>query len=502
MILSTKELRSNLEKKFDIEIFFDIGEISQKPNRLLQILDPIYKPVYQANERIVAFTSREISIDLWKHLYETMNFLDISNWFVLICGPEFLRNSLIDSHRKFSKDPIPFQFVPTNLEPTQVMQEGYLFPDTMCAIPWTNLEIRANGDITPCCASESISLGNIQKNSLEEAFFSDKMEDLRQRLYQGLQPSECKSCWKVEEQGLTSIRMHNIKRLKKNLLLNYLENPTLSTLDIKFNNTCNFKCRICSSENSSLFAQEQHRHLKVPLVTNAKWEDSQIFLDQVIEHLPKIKNIDMYGGEPFLIKRFSRVLEIAVKKEYASNIRLHYNSNGSIWPAEFIEFWPYFQEVDIHFSIDNVGSRFELERGGSWKAVEQNIVNLQKLNMANLKMKIMPAIGVMNVYYLDELYRWANDHGLDIFVSYVKSKNGLGLDSLTESAKKILFDKYQNHPWAEIQNILKMIDRIPNSDGRLFCDTMAWFDRVRKQNFYESHPEVALAMGYVYNSAT
>ncbi len=497
MTLSVDKLKQRLEEKFDLLVYFDVAEVSFHPGKLLQLLDPIYKNSYENNQRIVIFTSWEIPTELWKHLYQTINFLDISNWFVLICGPSSLEKSLLASCREFSHDPVPFQFMKVDLDSTQQIQSTYLLPDTICAIPWTNLEIRANGEITPCCSSESISLGNIKRTSLDQAFFSDKMENLREDFLKGLTPKECANCWKIESQGLTSIRMHNIKRLKKNLLLKYLDAPTLSTVDIKFNNTCNFKCRICGSESSSLFAQEQHQHLKVPLVVNEKWEESPAFLNQIIQHLPTIENIDMYGGEPFLIKKFSRVLEMAVSGGYAKKIRLHYNSNGSIWPKDFIPLWPHFQEVNIHFSIDDIGDRFELQRGGSWDTVESNIKNLQSLKMPNLNICVMPTISVMNVYYLDELYQWATDQNLDIFVNYVRSKKGFELDSLTKSAKDIIFEKYQNHPWQEIKNILEIIKNLPDSDGKSFCDTIRWFDQVRGQSFSQSHKEIAQAMGYV-----
>jgi len=289
--------------------------------------------------------------------------------------------------------------------------------------------------------------------------------------------------------------MHNVKRLKKNFLLKYLDQPQLATMDIKFNNTCNFKCRICSSESSSLFAVEEHKFRGIPLVSQTNWGESDEFISQMILHLPSINNIDMYGGEPFLVKKFKEVLKLAVDQDHAKNIRLHYNSNGSVWPDQFLPFWPSFKEVDIHFSIDAIGTQFELQRGGKWVEVENNILRLRDLDLLNLSISLMPTIGAMNLYYIDQVYDWATKHGFPIFVSHARG-SGLELRDLTREAKDLIIEKFKDHPWGEIQSIIKIIQEIPDSNGKSFRSKIKWFDQVRKENFSDSHNEIAIAMGY------
>ena len=187
--------------------------------------------------------------------------------------------------------------------------------------------------------------------SCQDAFHSDAIKSLRQEFLAGGKPAICNVCWKNEERGVSSIRTHNIKRFKKQFLLEYLQTPAITSIDIKFNNTCNFKCRICAPNSSSLYAIERHKFSGMPLTTQSKWSESDEFLQQIIEILPSLTFIDMYGGEPFLIKKFTKVLQIAIEQGYAKNIRLHYNSNGSIWPEEFIPYWKHFKEIDIHFSV-------------------------------------------------------------------------------------------------------------------------------------------------------
>ena len=108
----------------------------------------------------------------------------------------------------------------------------------------------------------------------------------------------------------------------------------------------------------------------------------------------------------------------------------------------------------------------------------------------------MPTISVMNIYYIDQVYDWAVKHGFPIFVSHVQGES-IDLRNLTWQSKKIIIDKYKDHPWREMQNLINIIQELPDSDGKKFQSKMQWFDQIRGEKFSNSHPEIAKAMGYV-----
>jgi MoaA/NifB/PqqE/SkfB family radical SAM enzyme len=488
-----------LEKKYNIKGFIDIADLSTGPGKAISFFDPLYQPEYQNDDRIIIYTSREISNEFLAHLYQTTDFLDISNWFVLICSPRDIQNQLETVSRSATTDSSPFQCMKVDLDPTALIENNYSLPDTICAIPWLNIGIKSDGVIFPCCVSNDV-YGNIKTDNLSEVFQGAKAFEIRQEFLEGKRPTGCSSCWVKEDQGLSSARTHNAKRLKKDFLTKYLEQPTIASCDLKFQNTCNFKCRICSSESSSLFAQEESKFKSIPLTPQLNWSEDISFINQINQLLPDIKNIDMYGGEPFLIKKFVNVLETAVNKGYAKDIRLHYNTNGSVWPEKFIPYWKQFNHVDIHFSIDAVGKRFELQRGGSWQDVESNILRLKNLNLPNMSFSIMPTISIMNVYYIDEVVDWAEKHNFQVFVGYVLNPSEYGLQNLTKEAQLLILQKFQNYHWPEMRNILETIRSSKPEDNKKFVETTKWFDQIRQENFAESHHEIAKAMGYVYNN--
>lgn len=495
MTFTIPELKAALEKKFTIKGMVDLSDLTTDPGSAMAFFNSVYQRCYDPHDRIVIFTSQDISIELLHHLYDTTNFLDISNFFVMICGPNNLETSISEACFNYSNDPVPFQFYPVTLETTKNINYQFLLPATICAIPWTHLQIKNNGDITPCCVMTDATIGNIDSMTMEEAFTSDRLNDLRTQLLQGKKPKECSRCWEQEDQGRTSIRIHNLNRLKNNFLSHRLQDPKIVSLHLELGNTCNFKCRICSSFYSSLFAQEEKEFNGIVVKAREKWEDRDEFINQISGYMCQIQNIDMYGGEPFLIKKFQKVLQFAVDNGYANNIRLHYNSNGSIWPEDLIPLWKHFKEVDILFSIDDIGPRFELQRGGNWSQVENNILRLKNLEIENLRVNIMPTVSVMNVYYLDQLYDWAVSNNLHILINYVQSSRGYEISSLTERARQELMVKYQDHPWEELRNLSQSLKSLPFHSTDYFWKSTQWFDKVRQENFASTHPEISSLMG-------
>lgn len=497
--MNPEQLTAHFDTQFEIVGQTDLSVLSESPGSALKFFRSVYRTEYNTNCRIIIYTDQyQISTELIEHVYKTANFVDVSNWFVVLVTPNDIAKQLAQICDLVSSDSVPFQNSVLKIENCQPLKNDFIVPKTVCAVPWTNLEIKSNGSISPCCKSTLI-VGNISDISLEQAFHSEAMQMLRQEFISGSKPMACNGCWRDESRGLTSIRQHNTKRLKEAFLTDYIEQPKIATIDLKFQNTCNFKCRICNPGASSLFADESRKHFDIEILPSLKWSDSNKFIDEFNGLLCDLVNIDMYGGEPFLIKKFSQVLKTAVDTNVAKNIRLHYNSNGSVWPEEFLPYWPSFKQVDIHFSIDAVGSRFELERGSTWEQVESNILRIKNLNLPNLSISVMPTVGAMNVYYIDEVLAWAQKHNFQIFVSYAMHAE-LSLRNLTADAKTAIIDKHKNSSWPEMQNILKALQQIPDSDGKAFQKLTKHFDTVRNENFSKTHPEIAKVMGYVYNN--
>jgi MoaA/NifB/PqqE/SkfB family radical SAM enzyme len=496
---SIRELYSTLTSQYNIKSFVDLGDVTSSPQEIYQIFQKHYQASFEPNDRLVFYTSWEIPTSVLIHLYQAASLIDISNYFILLCSPYDISSMVTDTANNHSTDPVPFQTLTVPLlRNTGNLLENYVLPESVCPLPWMHLEVDNSGNIRPCCVFQG-NFGNIDTQTLSDTFNSHDMIALRNEFLSGQKPRGCKICWNNEQQGLSSNRKYNVGLLKKSLMTEFLSEPKIASLDLKPGNACNFKCRICNPESSSLYADELSRVLKINPPAIKQWGNDDRCVEQLIALLPTLRNVDMYGGEPFLIKKFNSFLNSAIEQGHAKHIRLHYNTNGSVYPEHLIEYWKYFQHIDLQVSIDNVGPRFELERGGSWSKVEQNIKQLLKLNLPNLSISVMPAINIMNIFYIGELVDWASSLGLKVNPLYVHFPEEFSIKNLTRTAKNELIKKYQNHPWSELKNIITSINSYPDSDGSLFRDKTKYFDSVRQENFFETHPEIANAMGYVYN---
>ena len=496
-MISIQQLEKTLTNLYELKCFIDLADLTTSSTYAYKHFDRCHQIEFNNKERLVFYTSEIISDSLLTHLYQVTKLIDVSNYFVLVCSPYDITQQLTDLAILNNTD--SFQSLQVMIESTKSLQNNFVVSETLCPQPWTHLEVLQSGEIRPCCVHTDI-VGHVKNDSLSTAFNHSKMQTLRQDLLNGQKPSGCNKCWAAESKGLTSNRSYHMRLRKKELLTFDLDHPTLQSLDLKPGNTCNFKCRICSPSSSSLFEQEVKLSKSIS-VESFNWAESDSkTIDEIVELLPNLANIDMYGGEPFLIKPLLHVVQQAVEQGHASQIRLHYNSNGSIYPDTQIEYWKKFKHVDIQFSIDNIGPRFELERGGSWQKVESNIKKLVNLNLSNVSISIMPTISIMNVLYLDEILQWAEELGVQVNPNYLIDPAGFNLKNLTADAKKLIFKKFQHHTWPEIKNIISYINAMPDSDGRAFLELCKHFDTLRNQNFAKSHSEIAKAMGYVYNN--
>lgn len=400
-------------------------------------------------------------------------------------------------------------------------------PKSICMLPWISIETSPMGTARPCCLAQEEITDNTGKKydlletNLEVIYHSQYMQDLRKEFRQGKKPETCKLCWDEESAGRTSKRIHSQIRLKELYSQVDWDNDTpdqLWFLDLKLGNICNLKCRICGSWSSSKWAAEEmdympegyvkKHHIAYTWLKAGEWpRKTTTFWDNMRELLPNIKYFEFTGGEPWLIQEHWDLLEYAMEKGYSKNIDIHYNTNVTQWPGKGLDIWKSYGRVDIAFSVDNVGDRFEYERyGAEWLLAESIIdhVHNTKLTSPNITTQLCFTINIQNVYYLDDLLTWADNKPFgSIYFNMLHSPNHMSVQYMTPAAKELVLNKLKTTIWKsnkyqqEIDNVIKFIENGPGSDGKEFLMRMKQTDDYRRQNFMDTHPEIAKAMGYV-----
>ena len=400
-------------------------------------------------------------------------------------------------------------------------------PDKICMLPWISIETSPIGTARPCClATEEIYYHdpvddkkvkyNLKEHTLEEIYNSRYMQLLRRDFLYGQKPETCQRCWDEEAAGRTSKRINSRLRLKEyydNVDWNNLIPNQLWFIDLKLGNICNLKCRICGSWSSSKWAKEEidyipgidrKTHLAYKFLQDGAWpRETEVFWDNLKTLLPNIKYFEFTGGEPFLIEQHFELLRYAVEQGYSKNIDIHYNTNGTVFPEQ-AELWANFKHVEIAFSIDNVGDRFEYERyGAEWNLVQENIAKFTEMRSNKISTQLCTTMNVQNVYYLPELCDWISIQTFDhVFFNMLHDPWHMCISKMTTQAQELVIDRLTSHEFdskyrAEILRIVQFIKNGTGSDGKEFLRKMKLTDQYRQQSFLDSHKEIAEAMGYV-----
>jgi MoaA/NifB/PqqE/SkfB family radical SAM enzyme len=396
--------------------------------------------------------------------------------------------------------------------------------DKFCVLPWVSLETSPIGTVRPCCLAEEEIVDDAgNKFDLNTASFagiqnSTYMQDLRQQFLDKKQPQTCRKCWREERSGRTSKRMHTLDRLKHMIP----DQPwtrdakPLMFLDLKLGNICNLKCRICGSWSSSTFATEELSWLgpnedrktnyHYQMLRAGAWpRENLTFWSEIEQVSDQIRYIEFTGGEPFMIQEHFDLLQRLVDRGLAGQIEIHYNTNGTQWPAHAENIWKHFKLVEIAFSIDDVGERFEYQRTNAvWSAVVENIKKfcLMRDQHANMRLQICSTVNIFNVYYLEELATWIDTQTFDfVYWNMLHEVYYFSISTLPLNVKQVLIQRLQNARVSaghqkEFHNIIKFMQNGAGLDGSMLRMKIADLDQKRQQNLCKVQPEFASLLEY------
>ena len=397
--------------------------------------------------------------------------------------------------------------------------------DQFCVLPWISLETSPIGTVRPCCLAEDELVDNAgNKFDLSTAKFagiqtSNNMQSLRQEFLDGKQPQTCRKCWREERAGRVSKRMHTLDRLKHMLAAETTwttEAKPLRFLDLKLGNICNLKCRICGSWSSSTFATEELQHLSKDedrrsnhhyhMLKQGAWpRENPTFWNEIAQVSTDIQYIEFTGGEPFMIQEHFDLLQGLVDRGLAGGIEIHYNTNGTQWPESAAEIWQHFRHVEIAFSIDDVGPRFEYQRSGAeWALVEANLARFKQLRQhyTNISLQVCSTVNVFNVWYLPELAAWNSSQGFDyVYWNMMHEAYYFSIATLPEAAKRAITVKLRTSGSAsdaalEFEKITAFMNGGVSLDGKLLRMKIADLDRKRGQDLRLVEPEFAELIAY------
>jgi radical SAM protein with 4Fe4S-binding SPASM domain len=482
----------------------DLNEISKQ-------LTSLRKEQFLPNERIVIVQENPdqyLYVDGdGKQLIEIqklINIVDIGNCFILILTANAnIYNEIKNVNQDYSFDKTLFDYC---IFPGEYNISIPTYSNTACTKLWNHLYIGTDNNITPCCiADHRYPLGNIENQSIKSILDSKESTQLRQWMIDGYRVKSCKVCYNNED--------NNIKSGRQSFKPKSVDREKIRFLDVRLNNICNFKCRMCSEYFSSSIQQETIDifgkdavlgYEKIDLSsTNRKTRLNN--LQKLLPYVTKdLEKIYFAGGEPLITEEHYGILDqlIDVKN---FNININYNTNLSklVYKKQnVLDYWKHFTDVSVGASIDASGLTAEYVRHGTvWKDILDNI-NQIKNQTPHVNLTIASTVSWLTLENLMELQTLWIEQGLftrdQLRINALVTPTFLCITSLPKFHKQRLSEKIKNHinrlgqcqlsqHWAEAKNFMNNT----NSEYTLseFTKTTRTLDIHRKESFVEVFPQ-------------
>jgi len=268
---------------------------------------------------------------------------------------------------------------------------------TFCMAPWTHTYLSPQTERRMCCASRElaqsfkqyIDTSNEAKEykplTLREHWNSDHMKSVRLRMMAGEELPECEVCdHKLLNTNVYRSYWNQLFKHKIDEAFDSTDEtgattmPTIS-FDYRFNNLCNFKCRMCGDMLSSSWEAESRKHktwnkesqpwMASPLREQiTKFQDTQV-VQEFVEAIETktIKEIYWCGGEPLLWDMHWKAMRRIIELGFAKEVYVRYNTNlsrTSFKETKLFDLLPEFQDWQICSSLDGTGEVGEYIRDG------------------------------------------------------------------------------------------------------------------------------------------
>jgi molybdenum cofactor biosynthesis enzyme MoaA len=352
------------------------------------------------------------------------------------------------------------------------LDKSKLNKDTFCMAPWIEAHFSVQKNILPCCIyNMDYSFGNLNNSDdVVEIYNSDIAKEVRKSLFNGIKHEACKSCWLSEEISTNDSYRINHNKMYKRFINESLENTnedfslkkvTLRRLDIRFDNKCNLKCRICTAEYSTSWysdnkeIQKRTKHLgHIDLSGNIyKQTVSENVYSFILSQLTNVDEIFFAGGEPLIQDKHYEILNKLIDLGISKNVAITYNTNFTklkYRDYDVLDIWKNFRVVNVCASLDDSHERGEFQRKNMvWEDVINNVKLLKEKGTPNISFSIIPTLSSLNVYNLPNFHKEWIELGYitynDFFVNILWGPDWYDVKNLPNKNKKEVIKIYQDY---------------------------------------------------------
>lgn len=282
--------------------------------------------------------------------------------------------------------------------------------DKFCNAPFTTITFTQGGFILPCYYNKQVSFGKYHTNiDYNDLWHNQAFKNLRKKIDCNNLDFGCQYC-KTE---LLKHNYHTVFAGRYDYLSQYVANNHPSALHFQISNQCNFKCIMCMGENSSSVRKDIEKQDNYNMVYDSSFPKSLIPL------LANIKELSFAGGEPFLIKQYDEIINIA--RSINPNINYSFATNASLFTQKDFDFFSS-ENVGLTISYESTNKEiFEsIRRNSKFETVHNNLLKVNTIlkdKGKTLTVKVCPLI--QNIYDIPNTFNFLNSLDINIIFNTV-----------------------------------------------------------------------------------
>jgi len=303
---------------------------------------------------------------------------------------------------------------------------------TLCCAPFTSMYFGHKGIVSVCCSNRTTIMGIYPEKTLKEIWEGEVYATMRKEHEDFKFSRGCEQCKRLLSSGnfkSLKIPQHDIpgndyKSLKYPYKLNF-----------ELDNKCNLMCIMCHGKFSSkiLKYREKKPEYISPYLTDRFFDELKPFLDNA-------GLLEFYGGEPFLIDIYIKILDYVII--HNPNVRVYIQSNGTVISKKILS---YFDKLNINLSlsIDSVNKEVydKVRVGADFNQVEKNVsIFSELLKKCGGEFYISPVLFKLNYLELINFYNFSNKYNMKMYFHDLTTPRELSVYSLDYSTLKTGID--------------------------------------------------------------
>jgi hypothetical protein len=252
---------------------------------------------------------------------------------------------------------------------------------------------------------------------------------------------------------------------------------------------------ICGPQSSTAWIPDYQRlHPTVSINVLQYQKFNQIEIDNP-DVLKNITSVHFHGGgEPLLSSSHVNLLKKIQAIKGLADVRVFYNTNGTQRVGQdTLDLWAECRLVELYFSIDDVGARFDYQRtGAEWSTVQDNLQWYHSNMPHNHMFNINCVWSYLNFYWLPELVAWyrtnfaTNRYGDATNLIFQRAIGNYTITHLSSNAVQYLEQRFAQYP-----ELLELLYSIPidNAPHTKFWQEINSIDSIRGNDFKAMCPE-------------